>query len=162
MAQADLIDGRLMLQGPLPAKDWSFAVAGRRSWIDVWLKPVLVNAGSSVTAAPVYYDYQVLVDHKTRSSRFSLRAFGSDGKFRIIVTDPAAEDPAFGGALSFGTSFYRVQALYETDLTSHVSSNSMLSVGKDNVGFSVGNFLFSLDTTNIYARHEFGFKLAPG
>jgi len=162
MAQIDLIDGRLMLQGPLPVKDWTFAVAGRRSWIDLWLKPVLESSGSSVTAAPVYYDYQLLVDHKTSSSRFSLRAFGSDDKFRIVVTDPAAQDPAFGGALSFGTSFWRAQALYETDLSRSVSSNSMLSVGKDNIGFSVGNFLFSLNTTAIYARHEFGFKIAPG
>jgi TonB family protein len=162
MAEVDLIDGRLMLQGPLPAKDWSFAVAGRRSWIDVWLKPVLENAGSSVTAAPVYYDYQAIVDHKTAAARFSLRFFGSDDKFKIIVTDPAAQDPAFGGTLSFGTSFYRVQALYETDLSHAVSSTTMLAAGKDTVGFSVGNFLFDLDTTSLYARHEFGFKVAPG
>jgi len=162
MAQVDLIDGRLMLQGPLPMKDWTFAVAGRRSWIDAWLKPVLENAGSSVTAAPVYYDYQAIIDRKTNSSRFSLRLFGSDDKFRIIVTDPAAQDPAFGGALSFGTSFWRGQALFETDLTRSVSSTSMVSFGKDNVGFSVGNFLFSLNNTALYARHEFGFKIAPG
>jgi TonB family protein len=162
MAQVDLIDGRLMLQGPLPAKDWTFAIAGRRSWVDIWLKPVLENAGSSVTAAPVYYDYQAIVDHKTSQGRFSLRFFGSDDKFRIIITDPAAQDPAFGGALSFGTSFYRAQALYETDLSKSVSSSSMLSAGKDSIGFSVGNFLFNLDTTSIYARHEFGFKIAPG
>src|SRR5258708_6248072 len=137
MAQADLIDGRLMLQGPLPAKDWTFAVAGRRSWVDLWLKPVLEHAGSSVTAAPVYYDYQIIVDHKTSASRFSLRSFGSDDKFKIIVTDPAAQDPAFGGTLSFGTSFYRIQALFETDLSKTVSSNSMLSVGWDKVGFSL-------------------------
>lgn len=162
MAQVDLIDGRLMLQGPLPVKDWTFAVAGRRSWIDAWLKPVLEGAGSSVTAAPVYYDYQAIIDHKTSDSRFSLRAFGSDDKFRIIVTDPAAQDPAFGGALSFGTSFFRVQALNEVDLSSKVSSTSMLSFGQDKVGFSVGNFLFNLQTTSIYARHEFGFKIAKG
>jgi hypothetical protein len=38
----------------------------------------------------------------------------------------------------------------------------MLSAGKDSVGFSVGNFLFNLDTYSVYARHEFGFKIAPG
>ncbi|MEI9942039.1 MAG: TonB-dependent receptor [Pseudomonadota bacterium] len=162
MAQIDMIDGRLMLQGPLPMKDWTFAVAGRRSWIDAWLKPVLDSAGSSVTSAPVYYDYQLLVDHKTSSSRFSLRGFGSDDKFRIIVTDPVAQDPAFGGALSLATSFWRVQALYETDLSRAVSSNSMVSFGQDKSGFSVGNFLFNLDNYVLYARHEFGFKLAPG
>ncbi|HEX3774554.1 MAG TPA: TonB-dependent receptor [Polyangiaceae bacterium] len=162
MAQMDLIDGRLMLQGPLPAKDWTFAVAGRRSWIDVWLKPVLEGAGSSVTAAPVYYDYQAIIDHKNASGRFSARFFGSDDKFKIIVTDPAAQDPAFGGTLSFGTSFYRGQVLYETDLSHSVSSTSMVSFGRDSVGFAVGNFEFDLDTWNVYARHEFGFKVARG
>ena len=162
MAQVDLIDGRVMLQGPLPAKDWSFAVAGRRSWIDLWLKPVLESAGSTVTAAPVYYDYQLIVDHKTSTSKFSLRAYGSDDKFRIIVTDPAAQDPAFGGALSFATSFYRAQMLYQTDLSPSVSFDSMVSAGKNNTGFSVGNFLFNLNTYPIYGRSEFGFKVAPG
>ncbi|MEP7048767.1 MAG: TonB-dependent receptor [Pseudomonadota bacterium] len=162
MAQVDLIDGRVLLQGPLPAKDWSFAVAGRRSWVDLWLKPVLESAGSTVTAAPVYYDYQLIVDHKTSSSRFSLRAYGSDDKFRIILTDPAAQDPGFGGALSFGTSFYRAQMLYQTDLSPSVSLDAMVSVGKNSAGFSLGNFLFSLNTYPIYGRSEFGFKVASG
>jgi len=162
MAQVDMIDGRLMLQGPLPMKDWTFAVAGRRSWIDAWLKPVLDSAGSTVTSAPVYYDYQAIVDHKTASSRFSLRAFGSDDKFRVIITDPAAQDPALGGALKFGTSFWRAQALYETDLSRSISSNTSFSVGQDHAGFSVGTYLFNLDTWAIYARHEFGFKVAHG
>src|SRR6185436_12515937 len=117
LIQADLIDGRLMVQGPLgPVKDWSFAVAGRRSWIDTWLKPVLEEAGSSVTSAPVYYDYQVIAEHKAGPSRTSLRLFGSDDRFEIIITDPAAEDPAFGGNLKFGESFIRVQALQESEL----------------------------------------------
>jgi len=162
MAQVDMIDGRLMLQGPLPMKHWSFAVAGRRSWVDAWLKPVLESAGSSVTSAPVYYDYQLIVDRKTSTSRFSLRGFGSDDKFRIIVTDPAAQDPAFGGALSFGTSFWRAQALFETELSRSVSSTSTVSFGKDDAGFSVGNYLFKLNNYAIYARHEFGFKITPG
>ena len=63
MAQVDLIDGRVMLQGPLPAKDWSFAVAGRRSWIDLWLKPVLDSAGSTVTAAPALL--RLSADHRS-------------------------------------------------------------------------------------------------
>jgi hypothetical protein len=162
MAQVDMIDGRLMLQGPLPMKDWTFAVAGRRSWIDAWLKPVLDSAGSSVTSAPVYYDYQAIVDHKTAAHRFSLRAYGSDDKFRIIITDPSAQDPALGGALKFGTSFWRAQALFETDLSRSVSSNSMISVGQDHAGFSVGTYLFKLDNFAVYARQEFGFKVAAG
>ncbi len=55
------------MQGPLgPLENWSFAAAGRRSWIDTWLKPALEEAGASVTSAPVYYDYQAIAEHKHR------------------------------------------------------------------------------------------------
>src|SRR5262249_25365210 len=59
LLQVDLIDARVLFQGPIGnSKNWSFAVGGRRSWIDTWLKPVLEGAGSTVSSAPVYYDYQ--------------------------------------------------------------------------------------------------------
>src|SRR5690606_6742127 len=63
LAQLDLIDGRMLLQGPI-ADDWSFALAARRSWLDAWLGPVLEASGAGVTAAPVYYDYQAFVEHR--------------------------------------------------------------------------------------------------
>lgn len=163
LLQMDLIDGRLLLQGPIGAsKDWSFALAGRRSWIDAWLKPVLESAGSSVTTAPVYYDYQAIVERKHKKSRFSLRVYGSDDRLELILTDPAAQDPGFGGNLAFGTGFYRAQALYRDDLSSAVSIESMLSVGKDAIDFTLGNFLFTLEAYPIYARNEFAFRLAEG
>lgn len=163
LIQFDLIDGRLLVQGPVAnSKEWSFALAGRRSWIDVWLKPLLESAGSSVTTAPVYYDYQAIVERKHKKSRFSLRAYGSDDRLELILTDPAAQDPGFGGNLAFGTGFYRVQALYSDDLSSAVSIQSMLSIGKDAIDFTLGNFLFSLKTYPIYARNEFAFRLTEG
>jgi TonB family protein len=163
LLQMDLIDGRVLVQGPIGAsKDWSFALAGRRSWIDVWLKPVLESAGSSVTTAPVYYDYQAMVERRHKKSRFSLRAYGSDDRLELILTDPAAQDPGFGGNLAFGTGFYRFQAVYRDELTPVVSIESMLSVGKDAIDFSLGNFLFTLKTYPIYARNEFAFRVAEG
>src|SRR5262249_22753691 len=51
-AQIDLIDGSLMLEGPL-TKTLTFAVAGRRSWIDATL-PHLTS--SSLQLTPIYYD----------------------------------------------------------------------------------------------------------
>ncbi len=163
LLQFDLIDGRFLLQGPIgPSKEWSFAVAGRRSWIDAWLKPVLESAGSSVSRAPVYYDYQAIVERRHKKSRFSLRGFGSDDKLRLIITDPVAQDPGFGGNLSFGTSFFQLQALYQDELSSRVSIDSMVAWGGANINFSVGNFLFKLDTHPLYARNEFAFRIADG
>lgn len=163
MLQLDLIDARALVQGPIgDSKHWSFALAARRSWIDAWIEPVLEGAGSSVTSAPVYYDYQAIVEYKSGSSRLSLRGFGSDDRLEILVSDPFAQDPGFGGNIRFGTAFYRLQALYETELSRTVSLRSMLSIGKDAIDFSVGNFLFDLKVHPIHARSEFGVQVAEG
>src|SRR5438067_1108202 len=51
LAQFDLIDGRVLLERPVPLlKGWSFLAGARRSWVDTWLKPVLKEAGAGVTS----------------------------------------------------------------------------------------------------------------
>ncbi|MGE0322458.1 MAG: TonB-dependent receptor [Polyangiaceae bacterium] len=164
MAQVDLIDARVMAQGPLgPLKGWSFAAAGRRSWFDVWLKPVLEEAGAGVTSAPVYDDYQFIVDNKPdANSRLSMRFYGSHDELEILIKDPAAQDPAFGGNLSFSTSFWRAQMLYETKLSKDLELNTMFSVGETNLAFSVSSFLFDLNLVPIETRSEFGWTLTKG
>ena len=162
MLQADLIDARALVQGPLGIEGWSFAAAGRRSWIDTWLRPVLEEAGSSVTSAPVYYDYQLIAERKKGDSRTSVRFYGSDDRLELIITDPFAQDPGFGGNLRFGNAFYRAQVVHETQLNSKVSLATTLAVGKDTVDFSVGTFYFNLKVIPIQWRYELGFKLFDG
>jgi TonB family protein len=162
LAQVDLIDGRLLVQGPLPLKGWSFAGGIRRSWLDAWLKPVLEEAGAGVTTAPVYYDYQLIAEHKGEGSRASVRFYGSDDRLAILINDPAAQDPAFGGSLRFGTSFYRAQVLYENALTSKFSVNAALAVGKDAVNFSLGTFFFKLRVIPITTRYELSYRPIKG
>ena len=163
MAQVDLIDGRFLIQGPVgKSKEWSFAAAGRRSWVDAWLGPALEAGGATVTNAPVYYDYQLVLDRNAGpGDKLSLRFYGSDDSFKAIINDPAAEDPAFGGSLQFGTSFYRGQVLYQKDLSSRVSLDTMVSAGLNRQNFSLGgNFLFDFESVPINYRSEFGIKLS--
>lgn len=163
MAQTDLIDLRAMVQGPIPGtKNWSFAAAGRYSWFDKWLKPALEAGGSSVTAAPVYSDYQLIAEHDTGESRTSVRMFGSSDEFKIIITDPLAQDPVFGGSLNFSESFIRGQILHEQKLSRSIDLTSMLSVGRDQIHFGLGILKFDLDLHPIYWREELGMKLAKG
>jgi TonB family protein len=162
LLQMDLVDGRFLLQGPLPLDGWTFAVAGRRSWLDSWLKPVLREAGSSVATAPVYYDYQLIADRRTDTSQTSLRFFGSDDRMALIINDPLAQDPAFGGNLRFGTAFYRAQFLHESELNSVVSLSTSVAVGKDMADFQLGNFFFNFQSLALLWRYELGFKLFRG
>ena len=163
LAQVDLIDGRVLIQGPLPIDGWTFALGGRRSWVDAWLKPVLREAGAGVTTAPVYYDWQAIAETKpTSSSRVSFRFFGSDDRLEVLIENPAAQDPgAFGGSVRFGTSFWRIQSLLELDLTKNISLTSLISYGRDKVGFGLGRFRFDADSHPIQAREELSFRLLP-
>ncbi len=162
LVQMDLIEGRALLQGPLPMKDWSFAVGARRSWIDAWLGPVLEQTTANITTLPVFYDYQVIAEHKTSDdSRLSLRFFGADDRFAAVV-DPFAEEPGFGGNLRFSQTFMQGQVLYEKQLTRQVSSASMASVQKSSIGFGIGVFKFDLNNYPIYLRQEFGWKVLSG
>jgi hypothetical protein len=120
---------------------------------------VLEEAGSSVTSAPVYYDYQLIAERKVGDSRTSFRFYGSDDRLELIITDPFAQDPAFGGNLRFGASFMRLQAVHETELNSKVSLATTLSVGKDSADFVVGSFFFNQVVYPISWRYELGFKL---
>jgi hypothetical protein len=160
-AELDLINGRFLLEGPIgPLKDWSFVASGRRSWVDTWLKPVLDAADAGVTTAPVYYDYQLIAETKpTRQSKLSLRAYGADDRLALIIKNPFAEDPGFSGNVSFGTAFYRFQALYEDRLTPDVKLSSMLSGGKDSLDFSIGSLKFRLVDYPISMRNELSVKL---
>jgi TonB family protein len=162
MAQVDFIDTRLMLEGPI-AGDWKFAIAGRRSWIDMFLRPALEASGSTVTNAPVYYDYQAIVERdRGPDDRLSFRFFGSDDRFETIITNPAASDPGFGGNLRFGTSFARVQGLYRKRLSKEVDLDAVLSVGTQSIDFGLGgNLKFVLDSIPITMRSELGFQLHP-
>jgi len=163
LAQVDLIDARVLVQGPLPIKGWTFAIGGRRSWVDAWLKPVLREAGAGVTTAPVYYDYQVIAETKPSStSRLSLRFLGSDDRLEVLIENPAAQDPgALGGSLRFGTAFYRIQALFEADLSSSVRLSSLLSYGPDKADLALGRFLFNSTAYNIQTRQELSFSILP-
>lgn len=159
LVQMDLIDGRVLAQGPIPGtENWSFALGGRRSWIDTWVRPVLETAGSNVTQAPVYYDYQAIIERNLGPhDKLSFRLFGSDDRLEIILANPAAQDPGFGGSLSYGTAFVRGQILYQKALTPKTNIDTMFSIGHERTDFSLGgNIQLDFEGIPIDLRSEIG------
>src|SRR4029079_14742435 len=106
LAQADLVDARLLVEqtfqvGKSPIM---LLAAGRRSYIDAWLGPVLSAAGGGVTQAPVYYAYQFLAEAKpSPSSSVRLAFFGSDDALSLLLADPSPGEPAISGQVGFHT-----------------------------------------------------------
>ncbi len=164
LAQFDLIDGRVLLEGPVPLlKGWSFLAGARRSWVDTWLKPVLTEAGAGVTSAPVYYDYQAYVEtHPTSRSAFRLGVYGSDDSLEILIRDPFEQDPAFGGNLALRTGFYRIEARYTNDITDRLKFATTASYGRDRFDFGVGTFFFRIRNNALINRTELSYRLFSG
>jgi TonB family protein len=87
----NMIDASGLVEGPLTER-LSFATAARRSWVDTWLGPVLESAGSDVTAAPFYLDWQAILSYRA-SARDRLRvvAYGSSDELALIAARPGGE-----------------------------------------------------------------------
>src|SRR5207248_2397235 len=93
----NVIDSSLLLEGPITG-DWSFAISGRRSYIDAVLPVVFdlfvpsAKDTLSFTVAPRYYDWQVRLERKPQNGvRFFVQFFGSDDKLKFVLPNPAID-----------------------------------------------------------------------
>lgn len=168
LAQIDLIDARALVQGPLGDTGWNFALAGRRSYVDVWLKPALEQLGSNVTTAPVYYDYQAVLqrswDSPTQKNAHNVRFFffGSDDRLDILVKQVSGSNPGLTGSAGLGTAFYRMQARYVGKLSNDTEVRLVAAIGKDAIKFNLGDNFFVLSSWPISGRAELSQKVGSG
>jgi TonB family protein len=162
LAEANLIDARVLVQGPVFDTGWKFLVAGRRSYVDVWLGPLLNSLGSNVSVAPVYYDYQAIVE-RNLGSRSSLRFafFGSDDRLALLLSSGTQGAPTLAGQLSDHTGFWRAQGLYKLRLNDSTQLRVVVAAGQDFVSFTAGNIYFNLTDWPITGRAEVSQKLDP-
>jgi TonB family protein len=163
LAQVDFIDARVLAEGPIGSSGWTFAVAGRRSYVDLWLKPALESSGAGVTTAPVYYDYQAIVARdfsKTSSARFSF--FGSDDRLDVLTQGVNSSDPSLAGTISAHTGFWRAQARYKNRFSEDTEFRLMGAVGEDIIDFTIGDLFFKVTDYPITSRVELAQRMAQG
>ncbi len=160
LLQFDLVDGRTVIEGPIDEKT-RFAVGGRRSWVDAWLGPVLRSVGVGVSTAPVYYDYQAILERDvTKNVTARLAFFGSDDRLAITLNTPAAGDPLAGGDLTTGIGFWRIQGRVEQRLSDNLKWTNSLAYGADYLSFSAGDNYFQLYSNPLTWRSDVRAKLS--
>ncbi len=138
MAQVDLVDARALVQAPI-SDSTRIMIGARRSWLDAWLGPVVSDSNFQLTAAPVYYDMQAMVEHDVSpDTRLRVLGYASSDSMRILNESPSASDPADGGAGELGTRFWRVQARLDSHLTSKLHWANTISIGQDYERFAFG------------------------
>ena len=107
-----VFDTGLGVEGPVGKG--SFVVSARRSYIDAVLGAVAsvgLLGGSPVSflSAPVYWDYQALLDYPVLGGKLRLMALGADDVQRLLFAQPAGDDPSVRGSLATHIAFHRLQ-----------------------------------------------------
>ncbi len=163
MAQVDLIDARLLAEAPLFDTGWKLLIAGRRSWFDAWLGPVLEATNAGVTTAPVYYDGQVMLQ-KDLTPRSSFRALflASDDSLKLLIENPNASNPTFAGSGGLHTSFWRLQARYDHQLSDTTRLEVVAAGGQDSFEVGIGSNYVKTDEVPLTARAELSHRLFRG
>ncbi len=163
LAQVDLIDARLMAEAPL-GDHTRVLVAGRRSWLDAWIGGVLEQGGAvGVTTAPVYYDYQAVLEHDiSRNTTARLLLFGSDDRMRIVVNAPDASDPSFSGDFGGHIGFQRLQLRTDTRFDHDTRWINTVSVGRDRQQFDSTGFNLDLTYEPVQVRSDFRSRVVDG
>lgn len=149
-AQVDLFDGSFMLSGPIN-KDLSLSIAGRRSWIDLFL-PLFTT--SDFQFSPKYYDYQGNL-HWRASPRddVDLLLFGSDDKLHLDVKRPDPTESPVADSHSF---YHRGLVRWQHRFQGGATLESSVSAGYDvpfQIVFTEGN------TSRVFDQQTFSYGL---
>jgi TonB family protein len=138
LIDVNLVDASFLVEGPV-SKNWSFAVAAKRSYIDFWFSNVVPKDQISVLAAPVYWDYQAMVSYKPDTDdRFRAIVYGSYDDFKLILANPADADPAVRGQLSEYSGFHRGTVEWLHKYGARVEHEIYFSVGPYAFGQKLG------------------------
>jgi hypothetical protein len=105
------LDTTVMVEGPVGKG--SFAVSARRSYVDAFL-PLVVpkSSGVSMTAAPVYYDYQGILVYPLGGGKLRLFVYGTDDALKVALKNPQDFDPTVRGDISTHLAFHRLAPSY--------------------------------------------------
>ncbi len=108
---SDLFDTGVLVEGKLGKG--SFAIAGRRSYIDLILPAVIPkDAGINLTLAPRYWDDQILFDYPVGGGNLSVRVFGSRDRLRLVAADPNEIDTDQRNRFETQQYFHRADIVY--------------------------------------------------
>ncbi|HZX97174.1 MAG TPA: TonB family protein [Myxococcales bacterium] len=127
-ASLDMIEAVGALEGPV-GSDTQFAVAARRSHIDVFLPLFIPNdPNQGVTSiVPIYWDYQARVDHKLgNGDDLGLLFFGSDDKLTVVQEGGRRTLPL---SVNSHLAFHRIVGEYKHTFSDEVSLSISPALG---------------------------------
>jgi TonB family protein len=111
-ANLNLLEASAMVETAVPGvPGLTFALAGRRSYIDYILRAAASGSDLTFTVAPRYYDAQLRLDWRPPGSNHSLQflALTSDDRLGLLVARPLDQDPNVSGDIDTETGFQQLR-----------------------------------------------------
>jgi TonB family protein len=137
IVDVNVIDANAVLEGPL-GNNFSIAIAGRRSYIDLFLPVFLSGSSTSFTVAPVFDDAQLkLVWRPNAKSTLSLLALHSQDAFQLVTGSTPANSPNIGRNFLDQTGFNQLRLRY-TYLDGPVRWDTIALFGETHINVQVG------------------------
>ena len=157
----NIVDSSFLIEGPI-APAWSFAVAAKRSYFDLFIDKLVPKDTAQLTAAPVYWDYQAMLAYKpSAADRFRIMIYGSYDDLRLLLAHPADTDPAVRGGLGQKTAFHRAQLTWQHRYSAAVEHQLDVSAGPFAFDVSVGpDVKLQVPGYEAFLRSEWRVRLA--
>jgi TonB family protein len=112
VVDVNVIDTNFVLEGPL-GDNFSLAVAGRRSYIDLFLPLFISGSSTSFTVAPRFDDAQLKLDWKPNSKNtLTLLALHSQDSFSLVTGSTPSGNPTIGRNFTDSTGFNQLRLRY--------------------------------------------------
>jgi TonB family protein len=160
-ADLNLIDSSAFVSTSAGPKA-SFAIAARRSNIDLVFSNFVPKNTYSVVAAPLYYDYQALATyHMDARNTLRVIGYGARDSLQLFFSNPSEEDPALTGKIGATVGFHRLQAELENKLGDATTQNLSVTAGSLSFSQQIGGYEQVISGAELHGRGEWRTELLP-
>jgi TonB family protein len=140
----------------------SFAVAARRSNIDLVFSKFVPKNTYSVVAAPLYYDYQALATyHADAHHTLRVIGYGARDSLQLFFSNPNDEDPSLSGKIGATIGFHRLQVELDDKISETATQSLSVTGGTLSFNQQIGNYEQVISGEELHARGEWRVELLP-
>jgi TonB family protein len=158
-AKVDFQDAGFQLEGTI-TEDLTFALSGRRSYIDQVLKLVIPD-DAPATVAPYYYDYQAWLTYRGFDDHLlELFWYGSFDELRVLFKEVQGDTNIQLTGIQQNLQFHRGQARWEWRPTQGIEHRLQVAFGYIGLGIGAGQFQFVNDIWTTNVREDLKVKIS--
>lgn len=160
-AEVDIQDASALVEAPI-TEDLTFALSGRRSYIDQVLKIAVPDDALPFSIAPYYYDYQGWLTYRgLENHKFELFLYGSRDELRLLLDEPQGDSDVQITSINQETEFHRGQMRWEWNPDENISNTMMATFGLITSGVNAGNaFAIDSDFWTANVRDDLELKIS--